>query len=42
MAEHLLAQFDLIRVELELRKFVLPETRFVAARIVRTRAFSGE
>jgi dihydroneopterin aldolase len=42
MAEHLLAQFDLTRVELELRKFVLPETRFVAARIVRTRAFSGE
>jgi len=42
MAEHLLAQFDLIRVELELRKFVLPETRFVAARIVRTRAVSGE
>ena len=42
MAEHLLAQFDLTRVELELRKFVLPETRFVAARIVRTRAASGE
>lgn len=42
MAEHLLAQFDLTRVELELRKFVLPETRFVAARIVRTRGANGE
>jgi dihydroneopterin aldolase len=38
MAEHLLAQFDLTSVKLELRKFVLPETRFVAARVVRTRA----
>ncbi len=35
MAEHLLAKFALRRVELELRKFVLPETRFVAVRIVR-------
>src|SRR5690349_15395946 len=42
MAEHLLAQFDLTRVELELRKFVLPETRFVAVRIVRTRGANGE
>jgi hypothetical protein len=42
MAEHLLAQFDLTRVKLELRKFVLPGTRFVAARIVRTRTVSGE
>jgi len=42
MAEHLLAQFDLTKVELELRKFVLPETRFVGVRIVRTRATSGE
>jgi dihydroneopterin aldolase len=36
MAQHLLQQFNLARVELELRKFVLPETRFVAARVVRT------
>ncbi len=35
MAEHLLAKFALRRVELELRKFILPETRFVAVRIVR-------
>lgn len=35
MAEHLLAKFGLRRVELELRKFVLAETRFVAVRIVR-------
>ena len=35
MAEHLLAKFALRRVELELRKFILPETRFVAVRIAR-------
>lgn len=35
MAEHLLAKFPLRRVELELRKFILPETRFVAVRIAR-------
>lgn len=35
MAEHLLAKFALRRVELELRKFILPETRFVAVRIGR-------
>ena len=35
MAEHLLAEFRLRRVELELRKFILPETRFVAVRITR-------
>lgn len=35
MAEHLLDHFDLQRVELELRKFVLPETRFVAVRLAR-------
>src|SRR5439155_170781 len=35
MAQHLLQQFNLAKVELELRKFVLPETRYVAARIVR-------
>jgi dihydroneopterin aldolase len=35
MAQHLLQSFPLVRVELELRKFVLPETRYVAARIAR-------
>ncbi|MBA3353108.1 MAG: dihydroneopterin aldolase, partial [Blastocatellia bacterium] len=35
IAEHLLKKFALRRVELELRKFILPETRFVAVRIVR-------
>jgi len=35
MAEHLLKFFRLSRVELELRKFVLPETRHVAVRVVR-------
>lgn len=41
MAEHLLQQFPLFRVELELRKFVLPETRHVAVRVVRQRASGG-
>ena len=35
MAEHLLRRFAARRVELELRKFVLPETRYVAARVTR-------
>lgn len=35
MAEHLLRRFAATRVELELRKFVLPETRYVAARVTR-------
>jgi len=35
MAEHLLRRFRLSRVVLELRKFVLPETRHVAVRVVR-------
>ena len=35
MAEHLLRSFELARVELELRKFILPETRFVAVRVTR-------
>ncbi len=35
IAEHLLKKFALRRVELELRKFILPETRFVAVRILR-------
>ncbi|MEO7168229.1 MAG: dihydroneopterin aldolase [Spartobacteria bacterium] len=36
MARHLLRSFPLARVELELRKFVLPETRHVAVRVVRS------
>ena len=35
IAEHLLQEFPLARVEVELRKFVLPQTRHVAARVVR-------
>lgn len=35
MAGRLLERFGLARVELELRKFVLPETRYVAVRVVR-------
>jgi dihydroneopterin aldolase len=37
MAEHILRSFDLARVKLELRKFVLRETRFVAVRLTRER-----
>lgn len=35
LAEDLLGKFDLRRVELELRKFILPDTRYVAVRVVR-------
>ncbi len=35
VAEHLLRKFELARVEVELRKFVLPETRYVAVRVAR-------
>jgi dihydroneopterin aldolase len=35
MAEHLIRRFAMARVELELRKFVLPETRYVAVRVAR-------
>jgi dihydroneopterin aldolase len=35
MADQLLRRFELTRVELELRKFVLPQTRYVAVRIAR-------
>jgi len=35
MAEHLLGRFALARVELEVRKFILPETRYVAVRVTR-------
>jgi phosphoglycolate phosphatase len=34
-AEHLLRRFDLTRIDLELRKFILPETRYVAVRVAR-------
>jgi len=37
MAKHLLWRFRLGRVELELRKFVLPETKYVAVRLARWR-----
>jgi len=42
LGEHLLQQFNLRRVELELRKFALPETRYVAVRLVRPREASSE
>ncbi len=35
MATHLLAQFPIARVELELRKFILPQTKYVAVRVLR-------
>ena len=38
MAKHLLERFELTRVELELRKFILPQTKFVAVRLVREAA----
>ena len=34
-AEHLLRTFELVRIELEIRKFILPGTRHVAVRVVR-------
>jgi phosphoglycolate phosphatase/dihydroneopterin aldolase len=36
VALHLLARFGLREVEIELRKFILPDTKFVSVRIVRT------
>jgi len=41
MAKHLLRHFAIARVELELRKFVLPETRYVAVRLTRQRPLVG-
>jgi dihydroneopterin aldolase len=41
MAEHVLRNFRLARVELELRKFILPETRHVAARVTREAPRTG-
>ena len=38
MARHLLERFELTRVELELRKFILPQTKFVAVRLTREAA----
>lgn len=38
MAEHLLKRFEIARVELELRKFILPETKYVAVRVQRNAA----
>jgi len=35
MAEHLLSRFSLRDLEVEVRKFVLPETRHVAVRVFR-------
>jgi phosphoglycolate phosphatase len=40
MAEHLLGSFELGRVELELRKYVLPETKYVAVRVARERTLT--
>lgn len=37
MAEYLLRHFDLARIDLELRKFVLPETKYVSVRVARER-----
>ena len=38
MAEHLLKRFPIERIELELRKFVLPETKYVAVKVTREAA----
>lgn len=38
MAAHLLAQFPIARIKLELCKFILPQTKFVSVRITRTAA----
>ncbi len=35
MATYLLRRFELARVELEIRKFILPQTRYVAVRVAR-------
>lgn len=41
IALHLLRRFELARIEVEVRKFVLPQTRFVAVRVVREAASAG-
>ena len=38
VAARILAEFDALRVEVELRKFILPETRYVAVRCTRARS----
>ncbi|MBA3353101.1 MAG: dihydroneopterin aldolase [Blastocatellia bacterium] len=38
MAGHLLRQFRPARIDLELRKFILPETKYVAVRVSRKSA----
>jgi phosphoglycolate phosphatase len=35
MARHLIDNFEIARVEIELRKFILPATKFVAVRVAR-------
>ncbi|MFN2474757.1 MAG: dihydroneopterin aldolase [Chthoniobacterales bacterium] len=35
VAAHLLKQFELAEVEIELRKFILPETKHVSVRVIR-------
>ncbi len=42
IAAELLARFPLRAVEIELRKFILPDTRFVAVRIQRSRRPASE
>ena len=38
IASHLLADFPLVRVRLELRKFILPEVKYVAVQLTRERS----
>lgn len=38
IAEHLLERFQIVWIELELRKFILPQTKYVAVRVVRERS----
>lgn len=38
LARHLLTRFELVQVDLELRKFILPQTKFVAVRVTRAAA----
>jgi FolB domain-containing protein len=37
LAAHLLAGFPLREVQIEVRKFIVPETKYVSARVARTR-----
>ena len=38
LAQHLLAKFEIRRITLELRKFILPEVEFVSVTVTRDRA----